>query len=243
VSALRLVIVAAVLALLVRAGVIAWRNRAFGVQVWRSVRPRHVLGSVALLAVVLGVFTALLAFVPVTQYGLGSLVGFDGNAVFAPVEEVAVRAGGTPLSEGGGGTPWWVDAAIVAFLGLLGALLPWLAFGEERLFRLGLERATLPREVWMALRFGLVHLVMLIPVAAALAVAVAGFWYGRVYRGAYARTRARSIAVVGPDGEPIEAPPPVGEARRDALLASTVWHTTFNSIIVVLVMITVAVQG
>ena len=236
-SILRLVIVAAILVLLVRAGVVAWRNRSFGLSVWRGVRLRHVAGSVALLAVVLAVFAGLLALVPFTQYGLGSVVGFDGNAVFAPVEEVAVRTGGTPLAEGGGGTPWWVDAGIVAFLALLATLLPWLAYGEERLFRLGLEGASRPRELWVALRFGLVHLVMLIPLAAAIAVAVAGLWYGRVYRSAYARARQRTTTLVGPDGSELCDQPTVGEARRDALLASTIWHTTFNSVVIALVMV------
>ena len=34
-----------------------------------------------------------MTLVPVTQYGLGTLVGLTGNAVFAPVEEAAVRSG------------------------------------------------------------------------------------------------------------------------------------------------------
>ena len=249
-SALRLVISVVVVLLLLRALRVAWVNRELGVAVWRRIRWRHVLGSAGLLVLVVGIFFGLVTLVPFTRFGLGSLVGFDGNAVFAPVEEVAVRTTGTGFVEGGGvGTPFWVDAAILTFLALLVGLLPWLAFGEERMFRLGLERASAGRQVWAALRFGLVHLIMLIPLAAALAVGVAGYFYGRAYRSAYARAIARQpvpVKVVDLDGvDPsvaaelaaVEERRSIFEARREALLASTVWHTTFNTLIVALVVV------
>jgi hypothetical protein len=207
-EAVRTLVAVGVVVLLLRAGRQAWRARDLAVRVWASIRPRHVLGSLALLGAVAGVAWALLTFVPPTRYGLGSLIGLTGNVVFAPVEEVGARTGSGPV----------LLAVVGGFFAVLLALFPFLAFAEERTFRAGLEHATPAREALVALRFGLVHLVMLVPIAAALAIALAGWVYGRIYRRAYARA---------------DLPPPA--RRATALLAATTWHTTFNSVLVMLV--------
>jgi hypothetical protein len=250
-SILRLAVVVAVLFLLLRAAKGAWHNRALALAVWRRIRIRHVLGSAGLLVVVLSVALGLLAFVPITEAGLGKAIGLSGNAVFAPLEEASLRANGesalspTPDASSRPEGPTAADAALVAgtsafFVALL-LLFPWLAYVEERTFREGLERFGPLREVLSALRFGLVHLVMLIPVAAALAVGVAGFFYGRVYRRAYRRAAQRTEEVPGPFGVPITVAPAPARLRGEAVLASTVWHTTFNSLIVVLVWVSLMV--
>ena len=218
--ALRLVIAAVIVVLLLRSARFAWSNRQLALAVWRRIRARHVAGSLVLLIVVLAVAIALMTYVPVTTLGAGSLIGLTGNAVFAPVEEAAARTGaGTPAAPPAVTSA--VTAATVAFMAALLTMFPWLAYVEERVFREGLERAAPWRHGWAALKFGLAHLIMLVPVAAALAIGVAGLWYGRVYVRAY-----RSAA--GDDLLAHEA------ARRHAVLESTVWHTTFNSLLVLL---------
>ncbi len=216
-EALRLLVALVVVGLIARAARPAWRHRRLAFRVWSQVRPRHVLGSLALLAVVVTVALSLLRFVPVTGISLGGLIGITGNAVFAPIDELAARSGTdlTPTDSVQGTAPEPVNrgltlAAIGGFLAVLLALFPWLAYVEELAFRDGLERAGTAAQVWRALRFGLAHLVMLVPLAAALAIAVAGFFYGRVYLRAYAR-----------DG-----------LRSEAILAATTWHVTFNSLVV-----------
>ncbi len=113
---------------------------------------------------------------------------------------------------------------------------------EERTFREGLEDAGPLREAWTALRFGLIHLVMLIPIAAALAIAVAGFIYGRIYRRRHRKAAARTEEVEGPFGFPVTVAPSPARVRGEAVLEATVWHTTFNSLIVVLVYLGFAAQ-
>lgn len=241
-SALRLAVAAVIVVLLARSARVAWHNRHLAVRVWRQIRPRHVGGSLLLMVVVLGVAFGLMTLVPVTGYGLGSFLGVTGNAVFAPVEEAAART----ATVAGPSAVWWsrlLTAATVLFLAGLLTMFPWLAYVEERVFREGLERAGTLRRGWTALRFGLTHLIMLVPVAAALAIAVAGLWYGHVYVRAYAGAAARpvpepALAAVGGEG-----PAPVGgvvpdtrAAQDEAVLASTVWHTTFNSLIVILLL-------
>jgi uncharacterized membrane protein YjjB (DUF3815 family) len=250
-AALRLAVVAVILVLLGRVVPVAWRNRRLAYAVWGRIRPRHVLGGLGLLAVVLTVALALLQYVPVTRYGFGSFVGLHGNAVFAPIEEAAVRAGGEgltapapggPPEAGGQGARYGLLAAAAAFLGGLVLLFPWLAYVEERTFREGLERATLARELASALRFGLVHLVMLIPLAAALALAVAGFAYGRIYRRAHRRAAARTEEVEGPLGLPVTVAPSPARVRGEAVLEATVWHATVNTIVVTLVFLGLLVE-
>ena len=219
-SALRLVVAVVIVVLLARSARVAWRNRRLALTVWQRIRPRHVLGSLVLIGVVLAVAVGFMVLVPATSYGLGTLIGLTGNAVFAPVEEATARSGaGTAAADPRISAA--VTYATVAFMTALLALFPWLAYVEEQVFREGLERAGPARRGWAALRFGLAHLVMLVPVAAALAIGVAGLWYGRVYVRAFRRV-SRDETVALP------------EARRSAVLESTVWHTAFNSLLVVL---------
>jgi hypothetical protein len=242
---LRLAVAGVILVLLGRASRVAWRNRPLALAVWRRIRPRHVLGSLGLMIVVATTLVSLLQLLPFTGYGLGSVIGLSGNAVFAPLEEASIRSGGAglgaPLAPDGdpaGGIDL-AEAGLIAgtsaFLLALLLLFPWLAYVEERTFREGLEDATLPRELWTALRFGLIHLVMLIPLAAALAVGVAGFAYGRVYRRAHRRAAQRTEVIDGPFGQPVTIAPSPARVRGEAVLESTIWHTTFNSLLVVLV--------
>lgn len=273
ISVLRLVVVGWIVVLLVRAARTAWRHRRLAVDVWRRISVRHVAGSVALLVVVLAVAGTLLVSLPWLGYGLGSLVGFEGNAVFAPLEEAAVRAGPAPAA----GPDWLLIGLASAFLGLLALMLPWLAFVEEEVFRAGLERASPSQQVRAALWFGAAHLVMLVPLAAALAIAVAGYAYGHVYRRAHHRadgsgvppsvarvfraTRRSAAAADAARAERAEREPPTGAAsaadgadgmlgargsgvaldrsperrQAEATLASAVWHTTFNTLVITLV--------
>lgn len=266
-SLLRLLITGWILVMLVRAARAAWRQRDLLVTVWRSIRPRHVAGAVGLLAVVATIATVLIGSVPGMAVGLGDLIGFTGNAVFVPLEEAAARAGPVP----DGGTDLVVIGLATVFLGGLAALLPWLAFVEEEVFRAGLEDVSLGRELVAALIFGLAHLVMLVPVGAAVAIGAAGFVYGRIYRGAHARLdghavppaaarafratkrsaaaadRARGTAAHEASSGETTLVAVVDRApeRRQAaaVLASTVWHTTFNTLVVALVWLSIVLAA
>lgn len=260
-SLIRLLVTAWVLVALGRAARGAWHHRHVAVTVWRRIRAHHVLGALGLLLGVLAVALTLLETVPATRVGLGSLIDFSGNAVFAPLETAARSA------PAGSGDPRWLLAVVATgFLGLLAVLLPWLAFVEEEVFRAGLEHASPLRQAAVALVFGAAHLVMLVPVAAALSIALAGLVYGWIYRRAYATADGRSLpeavarayrptrraeraaarsraTTTGPgsaDGLAAVRIDRTPERRQtEAVLASTVWHTTFNTMVVALVWVTV----
>jgi hypothetical protein len=182
VDLLRPAIALGMLWMLARVARVAWRERALTLTLWRAIRARHVLGAVGLLVVVAGLASAAVLWIPGADLGLGQLVGLHGNAVFAPLEEGLARAGPPPAH----GPDWLLLAGVSLFLGPLLLLLPWLAFVEEEVFRSGLEAAPPARVVLSSAVFGLAHLVMLVPVGAALAIGVAGAAYAMVYRRAYA---------------------------------------------------------
>ncbi len=252
---LRVVVVVGVLALLVRAGRAAWGRRDLSLQIWRAIRPRHVIGSLGLMVVVLGVAVTLLTVVPLTGLGVGSLIGLDGNAVFAPIDsalDAPVQAAEQQQTGGPApGVPWIDVVGVTGFLALLVLLFPHLAHGEEAAFRTGWEDYDPLRQVLSALRFGLIHLVMLIPFAAAVAVGFAGFAYGRIYRRSYRRAAVPRTVI--PQHRPrlaedadgftrlVMGPPsPVQvvdrtAARRQAVFDAAVWHTTFNTTVAFLV--------
>lgn len=253
---LRVVVVVGVLFLLVRAGRAAWSRRRLSIRIWRAIRLRHLGGALLLMVAVLGVALSLLAFVPASQIGLGQLVGLQGNAVFAPIDgaleapiEAANQAQATGEPEAR--VPWTDVVAVTGFLGVLVLMFPHLAHAEEEAFRRGWENYDWRRQILSALRFGMIHLVMLIPLAAAVAISVAGYAYGRVYLRSYRRAAVPrpviperglwvkedqdgySRLVMGP-------PSPVmmvdtALAQQSATFDAAVWHTAFNTSVAVLV--------
>lgn len=249
-GAARLLIVAAVLVLVARIIPVAWANRRVATTVWRRIRLRHVGGSLLLLTLVLGVAGTILLTVPGGDWGLGRLVGITGNAVFAPIEELATRTAPSPAAPaqpGAGATapagpPWAAVIGVSGFLLGLVALFPWLAYVEERTFREGLEDASIGRQVWSALRFGLLHLIMLIPIGAAMGISVAGFVYGRIYRRGYRRAGRPTATANGPWGVPVAVAVAPAERRREGVLDATVWHTAFNSTVALLVLAGFAIE-
>jgi hypothetical protein len=244
-----------VLVLLARVARVSWHHRELTLAIWRAVRWRHVLGASVLLALVGGVATALVATVPGAHLGLGDLFGTEANAIFAPLEEGLARAG--PMAPTGPDWPLALGAS--AFLLPLAALLPWLAYVEEELFRAGLEDASWLRVVVASVVFGLVHLVMLVPIGAGIAISVAGFAYTLAYRRGHGagptavpsvalrsfratrrsrsaadRSRSRSAGhgVVG-DLSVLDRAPE--RAQAAGVFSATVWHTTFNTLVVLTV--------
>jgi hypothetical protein len=225
VDPLRPLIALLMLWMLARVGRAAWRERALTFTLWRAIRPRHLLGAFGLLVVVAGAASALVLWVPGADQGLGNLVGLQGNAVFAPLEEGLVRAGPPPAS----GPDWLLLVGVTAFLGPLLLLLPWLAFVEEEVFRAGLEDAGPGRVALSSLVFGLAHLVMLVPIGAALAIGVAGAAYAGVYR----RIHAAASVPGGPSAPPAALrsyrPPRRARAAAARARAAAAWTRPASS--------------
>lgn len=158
----------------------AYRDRT---RVWRLVaglRIRHFLTAVPILVVVVATFIAL-AELPGLSWGWWSAIGGTGNPAF----------GGAP--EGSAG-PFEVVIPIV-FAGLLLIGLPLLVEGEEWIFRRGAEHRSRAANGRRSVLFGLVHALIGVPLAAALALSVGGFYFTGAYLRAYRATGSADAAL------------------------------------------------
>src|SRR5436305_4041741 len=164
---------------------------------------RHFLFAPLALFGVLFVADALYT-IPLLRFGWLTAIGGTGNIVTGGT----TRTAGTALE-------WLVP---LVFLALLAPALPLFAEREELIFRRGAERWSFWRRAWQGLKFGLVHLIMGIPIAVALALSVGG-WY---FTWAYLRGFRRS------QGD-----------QREAVLESTRTHLAYNSVILGIVAIAI----
>jgi hypothetical protein len=161
----------------------------------RGIRWRHLWPVPFVLAAVLAA-AAVLLLVPLLDWGWWRALGGLGNPVTGSTEQTA-------------GTMWeWLIPLI--FVALLIPALPLFAITEERIFRLGAEGWSWPRRVAKAVQFGLVHMLIGIPIAVALALSVGGGYFQWAYLRGYRAT---------------------GD-RQHAILESTRAHTVYNATIV-----------
>jgi hypothetical protein len=173
--------------------------RRHSVEILRGLRPHHFVLAVPVLGLVVAAF-ALLLLIPGMSFGWFTAIGGEGNPVFGSSESTA-------------GTPLEVIIPIV-FMALLIPALPLLVEREEYLFRRGSEHRSTAARVWRGVVFGLVHAVIGIPIGAALALSIGGWYFTWVY--------LRGYRAGGPEA---------------ALLESTRSHLAYNAIIVTLVLV------
>jgi hypothetical protein len=168
-----------------------------------GLRPHHFLLGVPVLVVV--VTAAVLLFqVPGLSFGWWTAIGGEGNPVFGTARPSAVG----PL-----------DVVIPIVFGVLLLLgLPLLVEGEEWVFRRGAEHRGPAANLRRSVLFGLVHAVVGVPIAAALALSVGGVYLTWRYLRVWQAT-----------GSP-----------RLALLESTRAHLAYNLVIVALVLTALA---
>jgi hypothetical protein len=174
------------------------RARARSVEILRGLRVHHFVLAVPILVLVISAFV-LLVQIPGLSIGWFTAIGGEGNPVFGSSDRTA-------------GTPFEVLVPLV-FMALLIPALPLLVEREEQLFRRGSEFRTTGGRVVRGVAFGLVHAVIGIPIGAALALSIGG-WY---FTWAYLRGFRRG-------------------GERAGMLESTRSHLAYNAIIVTLVL-------
>ena len=175
------------------------------VEIVRGLRAHHFLQAPI---AYLGVFVVAIALlqVPGLTFGWWTALGGTGNIVTGSTS----RTAGTPLA-------WIIPAA---FLTIVFPLLPLFADREEEMFRMGAEHWTKAKRFRRGLEFGLIHLVMGIPIAVALALSVGG-WY---FTWAYLREWRR-------------------RGQRAAVLESTRCHLAYNTEILTLAAFVLIIVG
>jgi hypothetical protein len=152
--------------------------------VWRLVaglRPRHFVLAVPVLAGVLTVATPLLA-VPGLDFGWWTAIGGEGNPAVGVGRESA--------------TPGVLETVIpVVFITLLLIGLPLLVEGEEWVFRRGAQFRSRAANARRSVLFGLVHAIVGVPIAVAMALSVGGFYFTWAYLRAWRATGSEEAAL------------------------------------------------
>ena len=167
----------------------------------RGIRWRHVWPVPFVLATVAIVATALVQ-IPGLSFGWWSALG--GTA--SPVLGTTSTTNGTVLS-------WLLP---LGFVILLLPALPLFAMREEQIFRQGAQSWSTRRRAWMAVRFGITHAIIGIPIGVALALSLGGAWFMRCYLIGW-RTG--------------------GEDEAAGVLESTRAHTAYNACVLILLVV------
>jgi hypothetical protein len=179
------------------------RGREHIVEIVKGLRLRHFVFVIPVFALVILAITGLLQ-IPGMSFGWWTAIGGQGN----PVTGGTDRTSGTVFA--------WLIPAI--FLTMLLPALPLFAEAEERIFRLGSERRTLWGRVGKGVQFGLVHALIGIPIGAALALSIGGWYFTLMY--------LRGYKAGGPEA---------------GLLESTRAHTAYNFEIICLIVVALIV--
>lgn len=198
------------------------RNLGFVFSVWRRFSFRMLVECFVVLTGVLTIVIALTHYLPFTSTGwLDFVVEGGGNIFIAPV------AAGSKSSY------LLVRLLVPVFFAVLMLALPFLAETEEQAFRRGhlLWRSIAEKSVV----FGLVHMIVGVPLAAAIGLIGMGFFYAHVYRSAHMKTIRKAVAVSGWENADVDTM--VNDADNEAVMVSTAYHTLCNTIIVALMLV------
>lgn len=166
----------AVIGLLVARSAI--RHRKANLAIMRQYRVRHILAALAGTAAVLGTYWGLVTLFPV-------LARNPFLWAFAALFHHGSGAGQGNIIMSGLQWKWYA----VAFLPVLILAVPRFALLEEIQYRKGTR--SWPHGIARSLRFGLAHVIMLIPLGAALALT----WGGILFTWAYFRGGVESSTV------------------------------------------------
>lgn len=187
----------------------------FLLAIWKRVRPLMVLEVFALIISVIGLVVLLVEFVPFLGWGWASLFFKGGGNILL-----------SPAMEYSGSGHIWATRLIQVFLLIFLVSTPFLCKAEEDMFRKGnYEWSDITRK---SIYFGLLHLTVGVPLAAAIALIGAGFFFGWKYRRAFVKLRRQGIYWEN--------------AEDEATLVSTTYHSIYNSVICVILIVLISLH-
>ncbi|MDN5696537.1 MAG: hypothetical protein L0G70_01030 [Rubrobacter sp.] len=140
-------------------------NRRYCVELYKSMRPRHIGSALLIAALTLAAYFTISSAVPALDVSWLSLLSNDGSSG---------QEGSNVLI-----APATLPVLGPIFIALLMFNMPLITRLEERLFRGGTRSylGAIPR----SLVFGLAHCLVGVPVAAGLAIAIPGMWFTHAY--------------------------------------------------------------
>jgi hypothetical protein len=184
------------------------RNYEFVWSVWRRFRIKMFFECLGIVTLTIAVAVALLR-IPGLKYGwINIFFGGSGNMLIRPIQE------------GSDSVNILVRVMVPVFFVALAFVLPFLARFEERIFRKGHDEwSSIVRQ---SVKFGLVHCLVGVPLAAGIALIIPGLFYGLKYKRAF----DRSTDMMG-----------YRQAEDEAVMVSTAYHTMYNMIVVGLLLL------
>lgn len=181
------------------------RRVGFILETWKRFRVGMFFEIIGILFLLITAIVLLMAYVPILQYGWYNLFSANGgNILFTPILELS--------SSSFLALRLFVPAFFIALL----IIIPFCAEWEEEIFRRGHSSWTSITK--QSIKFGLVHLLVGIPLAAGIAIFIPGFYLGYKYRRAY----LKNIVLL-----------PEKEAVREAVCVSTSYHTMIDSVLII----------
>jgi hypothetical protein len=148
----------------------------------RGIRPRHFLIACMILTCTGSAIVMLLAADTFLRWGWWSMLGGNGNVILGETNSTGQIVSGLIL-------PILIVAPLVLSLGQF-------ALQEERIFRRGDERRGIGGRLSRSLVFGLAHLIMGIPIGAAIGLGVGGFGFSQVYLRRWRKSASRYQSVL-----------------------------------------------
>lgn len=183
-------------------------NYHFVWSVWRRFRIKMFFECLSLV-ILTSLLTITLWLVPGLNYGWVTFFFKEGgNLLIGPVME------GTKSNSVA------VRILVPIFFIVLTFILPFLARSEERIFRRG-------HDSWrsvtkQSIKFGLMHCLVGVPLAAGIALILSGLFYGLKYKNAF----ERNVVALGRQ-----------RAEDEAVMISITYHTMYNTILILFLLL------
>lgn len=186
------------------------RNYEFVWQVWKRFRIKMFVQVFGIILLTIAVVIALWE-VPGLKWGwINFFFGGGGNMLIKPI------------TDGSQSTHVLIRLMVPLFFFALMLVLPFLARSEEKSFRKGYnEWGPIIKQ---SVKFGLVHCLVGVPLAAGIALIIPGFFYGYKYKRAF----NRNMETLG-----------YQRAEDEAVMVSTMYHTIYNMIVLAFLLVIV----
>lgn len=179
-------------------------NYQFVWSVWRRFRIKMFLECLGVIILMI-VATIFLLQIPGLKYGWINLF-FGGESGSMLIK---------PITEGSDSSNILIRSMVPVFFVGLAFVLPFLARSEERIFRKAHnDWGSIAKQ---SIKFGLVHCLVGVPLAAGIALIILGLFFGFKYKCAF----DRSVNTMS-----------YWQAENEAVMVSTTYHTMYNMIMV-----------
>lgn len=202
----------------------------FTLDIWKKFRIKMFFEIIGLIIITIAVFEFLYLFVPYLKYGWLNLFIKGGGTIAI-----------TPVIEESKSPNFIIRIIPPVFLFIFLLAIPSLAKLEEEKYRKGFIRW---KDIYVqSVKFGLAHLLMGVPLAAAFALIISGLFYGHKYRNAF----ISSISTYSADKYNKQFnDKPFFEAKmmseNKAISISTAYHALYNSILISVIVVIILIK-